>query len=436
MNKIAPAVNVIKHFVNVDPVKAAQALAALSEDDAAEIIKLLPAAISAQCLENMQPHDASEILQHLLPEPAVNLIARLSHCHAADIFRHFSRDSIKNALHLLDNAFVKTVREILDYPKESAGRIMQTDFISFHTDIKVREVIKRLRHIAKKHVPNAYCYVVGPENKLVGVLNMRDLMLASPETAIENIMRTETVKVSPFVDREELISVFTEKHYVAIPVVNETGRIIGIVNTENLIESTEEEASEDIQILFGASAEERIYSSLWFKIKNRLPWLHINLATAFLAASVVALFQDMIGRMAVLAVFLPIVAGQGGNAGIQSLSVVLRGIILREIYPKDALRLVLMEVVVGLVNGLVIGLVTAIAAWLWKGNPYLGLVVGIAMVVNMVAAGLAGALIPIAMKKLGFDPAHSSGIFLTTITDVVGFAAFLGFAFLFQSKLI
>ena len=265
---------------------------------------------------------------------------------------------------------------------------------------------------------------------------MRDLLLAPMDAPLEEVMIKEVVRVSPFADREELIAMFSKKHYLAVPVVNETGRLIGIVNTKNIIASHEEEATEDLQILFGASAEERVYSPALFKIKKRLPWLHINLATVFLAGAVVAVFQGLIERIAVLAVLLPIVAGQGGNAGTQTLVVVLRGMIMREIEPKSAMKMVLTEVWVSLVNGCITGLVTALLIWLWKGNPWLGLVIGVAMVVNLIAAGLSGALIPLTMKKLGFDPAHSSGIVLTTITDVVGFAALFSMAWLLQGKLI
>jgi magnesium transporter len=219
-------------------------------------------------------------------------------------------------------------------------------------------------------------------------------------------------------------------------VVSETGRIIGIVNTKNIIASTEEEATEDLQILFGASPEERVYSTAAFKIRKRLPWLHINLATVFLAGMVVALFDGLIAKLAVLAVFLPVVAGQASNAGTQTLAVVLRGMIMREIKPGTGARLVLTEMWVGLVNGLITGLVTALAAWLWKGNAWLGLVAGLSMTLTLVISGLSGALIPLTMKRLGFDPAHSSGIVLTTVTDVVGFFSFLGLAWLLQAKLI
>lgn len=426
----------IKKLVESEPHKAANVLETMDSKEAARIFKILPPHTAALCVEHMQPNLSAQILEKILPEPAASLFHKLSHHQVADILRHFSEKSLKLILPYLDEGLAKIIVEMLTYPNESAGRMMQKDFLSFHKDTMVRDVINKLRALAKKHVPTTYCYVVGPENRLTGVLNMRDLVISQPDAAIESIMKTDMVKVSPFADREELIAIFGGKHYLMIPVVDENERIVGVVNTKNLIESTTQEATEDIQILFGASAEEKVYSPVNFKIKKRLPWLNINLLTAFAAGSVVALFEDMISRIAVLAVFLPIIAGQGGNAGTQSLAVIIRGLVMREIKPKETLKPILTETYVGLVNGIAIGIITALTAWFWKQNVYLGLVVGTAMVVNMVFAGLAGAFIPITMKRLGFDPAHSSGIFLTTVTDIVGFFSFLGLAWLFQSKLL
>ena len=435
MKKKEAAIEIVKKFIQSDPLKAAQALETLAVADAAQVMKELPSSVAAQCLEHLPPLTAAQLLEKNPKETAADILLKVGKYHAADIFRRFNPDFSKTVIPLLAHDFSMNMAEILNYPKESAGRMMHTDFLAFRGDMKVREVILKLRQIARKHPPATYCYVVDQANALLGVLNMRDLLLASPDSSAEEVMIKDVLKVSPFADREELVAMFSRKHYLAVPVVNETGRLIGIVNTKNIIASTEEEATEDLQILFGASAEERVYSPASFKIRKRLPWLHVNLATVFLAGAVVAMFEDLIASAAVLAVFLPIVAGQGGNAGTQTLSVVLRGMIMREIEPGSALKMVLVEVWVGFVNGLVTGLVTALLVWLWNGNPYLGLIVGAALVVNLMVAGLSGALIPLTMKKLGFDPAHSSGIVLTTITDVVGFLAFLGMAWLMQGKL-
>jgi len=220
-----------------------------------------------------------------------------------------------------------------------------------------------------------------------------------------------------------------------VPVVDAEKRLLGIVRAEHLIEDVQEEASEDLQRMFGAGADERPFSPILFSLRQRLPWLHINLATAFLAAAVVGLFEDVIAKITVLAIFLPVVAGQGGNAGAQSLAIVMRGLVMREIPPHRRTALVAKESLIGLVNGVIIGLVTGLIAWLWQGNGWLGVVIGLGMIVNLFVAGIAGATIPLLMKSIGLDPAQSSNIILTTVTDVLGFFAFLGFAVVFLAKL-
>lgn len=436
MSERTAAASVLKRFIDVEPQQAALSLEGQTPASAAGLLRDLNAHSAAACLERMRPAFAAQVMEILLPEPASSILEHMGPDHVADVFRSLSDQARHAAVEALTPELRQQVQEILTYPEDSAGRIMKTDVGFFHKDQKVKEVIARMRSQAGRRV-NTYTYVVGEGHKLVGVLNMRDLLLADAGASVESIMRTDVFCVNAFTDREEIIHQAAGKNFIAIPVVDAQGRLIGVVRTEDLLEGSHEEATEDLQMLFGASGEERVFSPLRFKVARRLPWLNVNLATAFLAAAVVAYFEDIIGRVAVLAVFLPIVAGQGGNAGIQTLSVVLRALVMREVRPKDdvAVKLIIKEIAVSLCNGLAIGLVTSLAAWLWKGNPYLGLIVGIAMVVNMVAAGLAGAAIPLVMKRLGFDPAQSSGIFLTTVTDVVGFFAFLGVATLLEGKL-
>ena len=265
---------------------------------------------------------------------------------------------------------------------------------------------------------------------------MRDLMLAAPDKKLEEISRKDLFALHCFTGQQEAANEMAKRKFFAAPVVDSENRVLGLVKAERMIHGVQEEMSKDIQQMFGAGGDERVTSDIGFALKKRLPWLHINLATAFMAAGVVAMFEDIIAKLTVLAVFLPVVAGQGGNAGAQSLAVVMRGIVMREIPKGKRLQLVFKEGKIGAISGLIIGLVTAGVAWLWYGNPYLGVVIGLGMVVNLICAGLSGASIPLAMKKVGIDPAQSSSIILTTVTDVVGFMAFLGFAVLFQQYLV
>ena len=328
------------------------------------------------------------------------------------------------------------IRELLEYPEDSIGRTMTTDFITLKKDNLAEEAIDKIRSLAKKRFPSSYVYVVDDDNRLIGVLNMRDLMLASPDKTLDEISRKDIFTLHCFTDRQEAANELAKRKFFAAPVVDSDNHVLGIVKAERMIQGVQEEATKDIQRMFGAGGDERVSSTILFSLKKRLPWLHINLVTAFMAAGVVAMFEGIIAKLTILAVFLPVVAGQGGNAGAQSLAVVMRGIVMREI-PKDKVfHLVLKEGKIGAINGVVIGVVTALVAWVWYGNPYLGLVIGLGMLVNLVFAGLSGASIPLIMKKVGIDPAQSSSIILTTVTDVLGFLAFLGFAVMFQNLLI
>ena len=435
MKKIEAALAMIRHYIQTEPARAAEALETLAPSDAARILALMPEAAAAAALENQQPQKAARLLARLPVQKAADLTQRLSHWHAGAVLGRMPQKAAKHIVGLLPKELTAGISEILSYPPQSAGRLMHGDFLSFRTGLKVEEVIARLRQLAQTKVPVSYCYVVDEGGRLAGVLNMRDLLLADGSAAVETVMITKTFRVSPFTDREELVALFSKKHFLAIPVVDENGKLLGVVPTASIIESAEEEVSEDMQLLFGASAEERAFSPVWFKITHRLPWLTINLATVFLAGAVVAVFEDLIARAAVLAIFLPIIAGQGGNAGTQTLAVAIRGMIMREVSTHNAWRLVKAEVLSGLVNGFVTGALTALAAWLWKGSPFIGIIAGLAMVITMAAAGLSGALIPLTMKRCGYDPAHSSGIFVTTVTDITGFFSFLGLAWLFRGWL-
>jgi len=349
---------------------------------------------------------------------------------------HLPTDAREHMAQNISGKLRDQIRELLTYPEDSVGRIMTTDFLSFHQELSAQAAIDKIRAFGPKRFPASYAYVVDDETRLLGVLNMRDLMLSSPDKSLESIMRKDIFSLNCFVDTQEAAVELAKRKYFAAPVVDSENHMLGIIKAERMIQGVREDVTKDMQRMFGAGGDERVFSTIMFSLKKRLPWLHVNLATAFLAAAVVAAFEGIIAKLTVLAVLLPVVAGQGGNAGAQSLAVVMRGIVMREIPRDKKLRLVLKEGILGAINGVVIGAVTALIAWMWNGNPYLGLVIGLGMLVNLIFAGLSGSSIPLLMKKLGMDPAQSSSIILTTVTDVVGFLAFLGFAVVFQRYLL
>ncbi len=389
-----------------------------------QVVKVLQVSYAAALLKDADDEFLIEMTSHLDPQFLASILMRLPQDARERMSKHIS-EKLKGQ-----------IRELMDYPEDSIGRTMTTDFIALKKSNLAEEAIEKIRSLAKKRYPSSYVYVVDEETRLIGVLNMRDLMLAAPDQTLNEISRKDYFALHCFTDQQDAANELAKRKFFAAPVVDSENHILGIVKAERMNRGAQEEMTKDIQRMFGAWADERVFSSTIFSLKKRLPWLHINLATAFLAAGVVALFEGIIAQLTILAVFLPVVAGQGGNAGAQSLAVVMRGIVMREI-PKDKFfALVFKEGKIGAINGAVIGAVTALVAWIWNGNPFLGLVIGLGMLVNLILAGLSGASIPLIMKKIGIDPAQSSSIILTTVTDVVGFMAFLGFAVLFRNFLI
>lgn len=435
-NGNSPLLPYVEKFFEYDPLTATRALETMHEDEAIEILKNLPPSVSVKILHNLQVNYAAALLKEIPTSTFKEIVENLSPEQGAAIIVNIPEDIRKRLLECLSNKSRQMIQELLIFPVDSAGSIMTTNFIAFRTDIRVKDAIQRIRSLAFQKQTSSYVYVIDNGNRLVGVLNMRDLLLASPEAKLESAMIKDVFTINVFTDREEVANQLSSRRYFAAPVVDSDNKLLGIVNSDQLLSHVQQEATEDIQKMFGAGGNERVYSSIWFSLRKRLPWLHINLATAFLAGSVVSLFQDTIAKIAVLAVFLPVIAGQSGNAGLQSLAVVMRGLVMREIPPKNVPILLIKEAKIGIFNGIIIGFVTAFISWIWKGKRYLGLVIGLAMILTLIIAGLAGAIIPLAMKTFGLDPAQSSSIILTTVTDVVGFFVFLSFAVIFQSYLI
>jgi magnesium transporter len=276
--------------------------------------------------------------------------------------------------------------------------------------------------------------VIDDDGQLIGTVALQDLAVADGQERLEGLMRSAP-SVSALATREELVDLMTQHRLSSLPVVDVHNRVVGIIRHDKLIAAAQEEASADIQTMVGASKEERALSNVSFAVRKRLPWLHINLVTAFLAAAVVGIFEGIIAKFTALAVLLPIVAGQSGNTGAQALAVTMRGLALREIRPRHWFRVTSKEMNVAFINGIAVALTTSLGVYVWSRSIGLALVIGVSMIISMVAAGLSGAVIPMVLLALGQDPAQSSSIVLTTVTDVVGFFSFLGLATLLAGML-
>lgn len=431
-----PLLSLLGPLIEAEPLRAAHLLESLSEDQALATLRALPAPLAAALLPHLQAAYAATLLGEAEEEAVATVANRIDPKRAAAILMHLSSEQMERLLPHLTESLRREVQEQLTYPVDSVGRMMSTQFLAFHETMKAEDAVRKIRALAQTGMPTSYVYVIDNAEKLVGVLNMHSLMLAPEHAPLSAIMNKAIFSVHAFTDTQEAAQELTKRRYFAAPVVDAEGCILGIVKSEQLLADVHKDATEDLLRMVGAGSDERAFSPISYSLRNRLPWLHVNLATAFMAAAVVAGFEGLIAEITILAVFLPVIAGQGGNAGAQSLAIVMRGIVMREVPRDKRFKLVAKETLLGLVNGLVTGAVTGLIAWLWYGNVTLGVVVTVGMVINLVFAGMAGASIPLVMKAMRLDPAQCSSIILTTVTDVVGFMAFLSLALLFKEQLM
>jgi magnesium transporter len=418
--------SLVRSFVETHPEGAARALEALSPEEAARVLVLLPAKAVGPVVERLTPYAAGAVLSHLTSEHTQALLEEMTYRQAALVLQHLDEERRQRALEKLSATAAAALRELLRYSAETAGGIMEPQVTSIAVDLTAQEAIEILHRAPRQTL--YYLYVTDRDGKLVGILQMRDLLLAQPADPIASLISQEVLTVPATLDREEVTTLMRQQRFLALPVVDEDGRLLGVVKYDRALDTAQQEAFEDLQKLVGAGGDERALSPVPVVVRKRLPWLYVNLLTAFLASAVVGLFESTLAAMTALAVLLPIVSGQGGNSGSQTLAVVIRGLALREILPGSVRRVILKELLAAAINGLAIAAVTAAAVYLWSGDWRVSAVIGLAMLLNMTIAGLAGAAIPLVLRRLGRDPAQSSSIFLTTVTDTVGFASFLGLA--------
>jgi magnesium transporter len=414
------------------PADGADVIEQLPAGQAAEVAGYLDPSTAGRILAEMASQDAAHVIEGMPAPEASMVLAAMDADDRVDVLEHLDPTLHDQLLHEFTPADVSEVLQLEQYPPDTAGGIMNPQVTALRDALTVEQAIAQLRQLRSELGDIFYVYIVDAQHRLIGVLSMRDLIFSSPQTRLRSILRPKVTTVPATMDQEKVAELFRKYNYLALPVVDAHRRLLGIVTVDDVVDVISDEANEDIQRMAGASAQERLNSPWTFSFRKRIVWLEVNLATAFLAGSIVALFEGTIAKMAILAVYMPIVAGMGGNASAQAMSVAIRGIALDEVNRALLMRVLMRELLVGLVSGIVIGLTTAIVAWTfhYHHGAMLGVAVAIAIVVNMVCACLAGVGIPFVMKSLHFDPAQSATIFITTVTDVVGFFAFLGLAYL------
>ena len=415
------------------PADLAQLLAELPEKDRLSVFTLLlerNSRLAMEALSELGPEAGAALLAGRSPEEIVKLTQELPSDDVAAIIDHLPEELSAAVLELMQRKPGADVGELLEYPEKTAGRIMNPKVFALSEDMTAAEAIAELQ--GSRDVEMVfYLYVIDARRHLVGVVSLRRLLLVPPDTPLKRIMTTDLISVRVDVNQEEVARLVASYNLLAIPVVDEENKLVGIITVDDVIDVIKDEATEDVYRLAGVASDDRVFTPPIESLTKRLPWLVVNLGTAFVAASVVKLFEGTIGVVTSLAVFMPVVAGMGGNAATQTLAVIVRGIAIGELTWSNTRKALLKEAVVGLGNGVVCGLVGAGVVWLMQGNPFLGAILGMAMIINMFVAAIAGTLIPLSLRALKVDPALASSVFITTLTDVFGFLSFLGLGTLF-----
>ena len=431
--RIGATANLLNLLQKQHPADLGQVFSELPDRDREAAFSLLAdrnGRLAMEAISELGPEAGAALLATRPAEEIAKLAQEIPSDDAAALIDYLPEDLSAAVLDLMRPKESGVVENLLEYEERTAGRIMNPHVFALSEDMTVGEAITELQ--SNRDVEMVfYLYVVDDRRHLVGVVSLRRLLLVAPETPLKRIMTADLMSARVDTDQEEVARQVASYNLLAIPVVDAENKLVGVITVDDVIDVIKDEATEDIYRLAGVAGDERAFTPALESLRKRLPWLGINLATAFLAAAVVGAFEGTISQVTALAVFMPIVAGMGGNAATQTLTVIVRGIALGELTWSNSRKALIKEAAVGLGNGVVLGLVAAAVAWATRGSPVLGLLLCAAMIINMFVAATAGTLVPLGLRAANIDPALASSVFITTLTDVFGFASFLGLATVF-----
>ena len=411
---------------SLQPADRADLVEELSDADQIILLSQLDPAESADVLEEMEDEDAASLAERLPLADLAGILDEMEADEAADVLGDLPPERMAEALRKMEEP--TEVISLLQYPDDTAGGLMTPAFVTLRRDWRVQEALESLRRVGPDADSAYYLFVTDEDGVLQGVVGLRDLVVAFPETVIEALMDPNVVSVPVMADQEICARTLSRYGFLALPVVDESNRLVGVITADDLIEVAEDEATEDMYRMVGISGEERVFGPLRSSVIKRLPWLAVNMVTLFIAITVVNAFEWVIAGMVALATFLPLVSGQGGNAGSQTTTVIVRGMALGEVDVRNGVRALAKELAAAAINGAIIGIGTGVAIYLWKREPVIATAAALAMVLNFLVAALAGVLVPLGLKLMRVDPALASAAFVTAVTDTLGFLFFLGIA--------
>ncbi len=427
----------VSELIKQHPAEVAEIIGALKEEEAVQLLHhLFLQHKAADALGEMDPEEAAQLYAELPHEEKTQILARMAPDDAVDLLAELPAEMVKDILSRLRREDSAELTSLMTYEPDTAGGLMSPDVVSLHAEDTVQHAIEILRSQAEEAETLSYAYVVDAQNKLIGVLELRDLVLGKPNQPIRNVARKEIVSLPVDMDAEEVTNLFDKYNYLALPVVDQWNHLLGIVTVDDVIDRMREESTEDFLRMGGIpSGEEHPLELPFASVRKRWPWMAANILFNLVAVIGVAVFEESIAQVAFLAVLMPIISDMGGNVAMQSMSVAIRGMATGQVVWEQLLQVLRKEFLVGLMNGALLGLQLSIITYIWRGNIYLGLIAMFSLWLNILLATVIGALFPFLMKKIKLDPAMMSGSIVTTITDLCGFFLFLAMATFFLEHL-
>lgn len=412
----------LRELLSRNPADIAETLGELSDEQAAELLhRLYLGGAAAKALAEMAPDESAELVRKLDRQVASTILAGMDPDDAVDLLEELPEETRKELLSRLSRHDAKRLTDLLAYPPDTAGGLMTPEVVALSLSMTAQDAIDVLRERQEKAGTVYYAYAVDDANRLQGVLSLRDIALARPERSLGDLVIRDAVAVRVDEDVEEVAKLFDKYDFFALPVVDEEKRLLGVITVDDVIDVIRDEATEDIYHMASVPSDEGVDTTWWDSLRLRMPWLLLKLLTGLLAALVVGFFEQTIAKVAALAVVMGVIVGQGGVSGLQAATIITRGMALGEIDRARGWRLLGKEALLGVVNGILLGGTVGLIMYAWKGEALLGVAVSIAMLLNVVVAGIIGVLIPLVLRAVGKDPALASGIVLTAITDVLGF---------------
>ena len=427
--------DIIDLFSSLHPADIADLIDNLEEQEKIHLFSLLDVEKASEVIPELSDASREQILEDISDKKLTEIIDEMDSDDAADVIAELSEDQARTILDGIEPDESRGLKNLLKYEEDTAGGIMQSELVSVHSNATINNALSAVVQ-ASDEIENVYnVFVVNRDEKFVGAIPLQKLITSKRNSPVIEAIDKAIPSVNVDVDQEEVARMFEKYDLVDLPVVDSNNKLLGRITVDDIVDVMEEETSEDIYRIAGLDEDDNIFNDPGESIKKRLPWLYLNLLTALASALVIGFFENTIQMVIALAVFMPVVAAIGGNAGSQTLTLIVRGMALGEVTFENSKKALYNQIVVGIFNGVAVGVVIGVIAYLWKGMPVLGLVLGLAMIINVFAGTLIGTLIPLSLKWLKADPALGSHIFVTAFTDAFGFFAFLGLATIFLKLL-